>query len=89
MNALGTDKIIHIYGDTTLEYPETGTYLEEFKKIHPTTPLLVAKNKEQNFNELCKVIGPPSRMMRWCCTKIYLKAMLFHHLSFLRLCVIG
>ena len=68
MNALGTDKIIHIYGDTTLEYPETGTYLEEFKKIHPATPLLVAKNKEQNFNELCKVIGPPSRMMRWCCT---------------------
>ena len=68
MNALGTDKIIHIYGDTTLEYPETGEYLQEFKKIHPTTPLLVAKNKEQNFNELCKVIGPPSRMMRWCCT---------------------
>ena len=68
MNALGTDKIIHIYVATTLEYPETGTYLEEFKKIHPATPLLVAKNKEQNFNELCKVIGPPSRMMRWCCT---------------------
>ena len=68
INALGTDKIIHIYGDTTLEYPETGLYLSEFKKIHPTTPLLVAKNKEQNFNELCKVIGPPSRMMRWCCT---------------------
>lgn len=68
MNALGTDKIIHIYGDTTLEYPETGIYLNEFKKVHPTTPLLVAKNKEQDFNELCKVIGPPSRVMRWCCT---------------------
>ena len=68
MSALGTDKIIHIYGDTTLEYPETGVYLEKFKKVHPTTPLLVAKNKEQDFNELCKVIGPPSRVMRWCCT---------------------
>lgn len=68
MSALGTDKIIHIYGDTTLEYPETGVYLEKFKKAHPTTPLLVAKNKEQDFNELCKVIGPPSRVMRWCCT---------------------
>lgn len=68
MNALNTDKIIHIYGDTTLEYPETGVYLEEFKKIHPSTPLLVAKNKDQDFNELCKVIGPPSRVMRWCCT---------------------
>lgn len=68
LNALGTDKIIHIYGDTTLEYPETALYLNEFKKVHPTTPLLVAKNKEQDFNELCKVIGPPSRVMRWCCT---------------------
>lgn len=68
MNALGTDKVIHIYGDTTLEYPETAVYLKEFKKIHPTTPILVAKNKEQDFNELCKVIGPPSRVMRWCCT---------------------
>lgn len=68
MNALNNEKVIHIYGDTTLEYPETGDYLEVFKKIHPKTPLLVAKNKEQNFDELCKVIGPPSRMMRWCCT---------------------
>ena len=68
INALGTDKVIHIYGDTTLEYPETAIYLKEFKKIHPTTPMLVAKNKEQDFNELCKVIGPPSRVMRWCCT---------------------
>ena len=68
LNALGTEKIIHIYGDTTLEYPETALYLNEFKKVHPTTPLLVAKNKEQDFNELCKVIGPPSRVMRWCCT---------------------
>lgn len=68
MSALNTDKIIHIYGDTTLEYPETAIYLEKFRKVHPSTPLLVAKNKDQDFNELCKVIGPPSRVMRWCCT---------------------
>ena len=68
INALNNEKIIHIYGDTTLEYPETGDYLNDFKKIHPMTPMLIAKNKDQNFNELCKVIGPPSRMMRWCCT---------------------
>ncbi len=68
INALNTEKIIHIYGDTTLEYPETKEYINEFKKSHPATPLLIAKNKEQNFNELCKVIGPPSRVMRWCCT---------------------
>ena len=68
IGALNDEKIIHIYGDTTLEYPETADYLLEFKRIHPMTPLLVAKNKDQDFNELCKVIGPPSRMMRWCCT---------------------
>lgn len=68
INALNNEMIIHIYGDTTLEYPETGFYLEEFRKIHPRTPMLIAKNKDQDFNELCKVIGPPSRMMRWCCT---------------------
>lgn len=68
MKALGRENIIHIYGDTTLENPTTAVYIDRFKKIHNKTPMLVAKNKEQDFNELCKVIGPPSRMMRWCCT---------------------
>lgn len=68
MNALSSPQIIHLYGDTTLEYPETAVYLEEFKKFYPSTPLLIAKNKDQNFNDLCKIVGPPSRMMRWCCT---------------------
>ena len=68
MKALGRDDIIHVYGDTTLEYPTTETYLKRFKEAHKRTPVLIAKNKEQDFNELCKVIGPPSRMMRWCCT---------------------
>lgn len=68
MKALGRENIIHIYGDTTLEYPTTGTYLKRFKEKHKNTPMLVAKNKDQDFNELCKVIGPPSRTMRWCCT---------------------
>lgn len=68
MKALGRENIIHIYGDTTLEYPTTAIYIDRFKKTHNKTPMLVAKNKEQDFNELCKVIGPPSRMMRWCCT---------------------
>ena len=68
MAALGTESIIHIYGDTTLEYPMTIKYIEEFKKTHKKTPLLIAKNNDQEFNDLCKVIGPPSRVMRWCCT---------------------
>lgn len=68
INALSSPNVIHIYGDTTLEYPETAVYIKKFKNYYPSTPLLVAKNKDQNFNDLCKVVGPPSRMMRWCCT---------------------
>lgn len=66
--ALGTERIIHIYGDTTLEYPESKTYIQEFRTRFPNTPLLVAKNKDQKFDDLCEVVGPPSRVMRWCCT---------------------
>lgn len=68
INALNNERVIHIYGDTTLEYPETAVYLDVFRETHSKTPMLIAKNKDQDFNELCKVIGPPSRMMRWCCT---------------------
>ena len=67
-NALSDKKIIHIYGDTTLEYPTSEIYIKRFRQNHPDIPLLTAKNKDQDFNNLCEVIGPPARMMRWCCT---------------------
>lgn len=66
--ALSNPKIMHIFGDTTLENDFTYQYVERFKKEHPKTPLITAKNKEKDFNELCKLVGPPSRVMRWCCT---------------------
>lgn len=68
MDALGTDSIIHIYGDTTLEYPESEEYIKRFKKIHPSTPMITARNRDQDFYDLCNHMGPPSRVMRWCCT---------------------
>ena len=64
----GENKILHIFGDTTLEFPTTYEYVERYKKQHPKTPVLSSRNKEKDFFELCKVIGPPSRVMRWCCT---------------------
>ncbi len=66
--AMGEKKVLHIFGDTTLEFPETYEYVERFKKEHPGTPVLSVKNKEKDFYELCHIIGPPSRVMRWCCT---------------------
>lgn len=68
LKALGTEKVLHIYGDTTLEYPTSKLYVEEFRKRYPATPVLVAKNRDQDFNNLCEVVGPPSRVLRWCCT---------------------
>ena len=68
MRALGSESVPHIYGDTTLEYPTSEKYVELFKKKYPHTPLLVAKNNDQDFENLCEVVGPPSRVMRWCCT---------------------
>ena len=68
MRALGSESIPHIYGDTTLEYPESSSYIENFKKKYPHTPILIAKNNDQDFRDLCDVVGPPSRVMRWCCT---------------------
>lgn len=66
--ALSNPRIMHIFGDTTLEFPFTYEYVKRFKKNHPKTPVITARNKEKNFEELCRLVGPPSRVMRWCCT---------------------
>lgn len=67
IKALGKPEIIHIFGDTTLEFPMTMSYAKRFKESHIRTPLIFARNKEKNFYDLCEVVGPPSRVMRWCC----------------------
>ena len=66
--ALGRPDIIHIFGNTTLEFPETYDYIQRFKAENRKTPLLRAENKEQDFFKLCETFGPPSRSLRWCCT---------------------
>jgi phosphoadenosine phosphosulfate reductase len=65
--ALSTSEIKHIFGDTTLELPQTYTYKQRFQKNNPFTVVSTAKNREQNFYDMCDIIGPPSRVMRWCC----------------------
>ena len=68
--ALGSNKVLHIFGDTTLEFPYTLDYRRRFNKVGESQGIhvLTAKNYEKNFEDLCNVIGPPSRVMRWCCT---------------------
>lgn len=68
--ALGTNKVLHVFGDTTLEFPYTLEYKKRFNKNEESqgVRVLTAKNREKNFEDLCDVVGPPSRVMRWCCT---------------------
>ena len=68
--ALGTNKVLHIFGDTTLEFPQTMEYRKSFNKNEDFygVRVLNAKNREKNFEDLIEVVGPPSRVLRWCCT---------------------
>lgn len=65
--ALGAADILHIFGNTTLEFPTTYEYVEQFQKFNRRVPFFKPKS-ERDFFELSETIGPPSRVMRWCCT---------------------
>lgn len=65
--AFANQSIIHMFGNTTLELPETLAYVQRFKAEHNKTPFLESKSRH-DFLDLCNKIGPPSRVMRWCCT---------------------
>lgn len=66
--ALSNPYMVHIFGDTTLEFPTTIEYAKRFRDSHPLAIFKTAKNYEQDFYEVAEEIGPPARMMRWCCS---------------------
>ena len=68
IRALGTPSILHLYGNTTLEFPETLRYIDRFKAANRRTPVITAQNTDKNFFDMCDIVGPPSRVKRWCCT---------------------
>lgn len=68
VRALSDPSLVHIFGDTTLEFPLTIDYVKRFRINNPKAIFKIAKNKEQDFMEVCEDIGPPARMMRWCCS---------------------
>ena len=68
VRALSNPSLVHIFGDTTLEFPLTIEYAKRFRKDNPRAIFKTAKNKEQDFYEVCEDIGPPARMLRWCCS---------------------
>lgn len=68
VRALSNPNLVHIFGDTTLEFPSTIEYSKRFRKNNPKAIFKTARNKEQNFYKVCGDIGPPARMLRWCCS---------------------
>lgn len=68
VKALSNPSLVHIFGNTTLEFPSTVAYAERYRGNHSQAIFLTAKNEEQVFYDVCEDIGPPARMMRWCCS---------------------
>lgn len=68
VKALSNPSLVHIFGDTTLEFPSTIEYARRFRDAHPEAIFQIARNDEQDFYDVCDDIGPPARMMRWCCS---------------------
>lgn len=67
MNGLGRSDILHVFADTTIEFADTYKYIKEFQQQHPLTPFIQSSSK-LDFFETAETIGPPSRILRWCCT---------------------
>jgi phosphoadenosine phosphosulfate reductase len=65
--ALGREDVLHVFGDTTIEYPDTYDYIEEFQRRHPAILFRQAR-APHNWEEMCGLLEPPSITMRWCCT---------------------
>jgi len=54
-----------VYSNTGVEFPETIEFAREFSKKMGME--LIELHPEKKFVDLCEELGPPSRMMRWCC----------------------
>jgi len=71
-SSFGTNKILHINSDTTIEFPSTIKYIKSFMAENEETPFLIESYAEElgveSFFELSKKIGPPSRVKSWCCS---------------------
>lgn len=68
IKALSNPSLVHIFGNTTLEFPMTVEYAKRYRKNHPQAIFMIARNNEQDFMNVCSDIGPPARLMRWCCS---------------------
>jgi len=55
-----------LFGDTTIEFPDTYSYIQRFAESNGFE--LFQAKPDADFLSLCQILKPPSRIMRWCCT---------------------
>ena len=68
IRALSDPSLVHIFGNTTLEFPMTLDYVARYDNANPKAIFKTVINDEQDFYSVCEDIGPPARMLRWCCS---------------------
>jgi len=61
-----TEPVSLFFADTTLEHPETNSYVTQFAEYYGL-PITI-KQASSDFFQMCEQLEPPSRIMRWCCT---------------------
>jgi phosphoadenosine phosphosulfate reductase len=65
--ALGNDRVLHMFGNTTIEYPDTLQYISHFQRDNQNVPFCESSSKH-DFLHMCGLLGPPSRLFAWCCS---------------------
>ncbi len=65
--AVPTTDLLHVFADTGIEAPDTLDFVRRFQKANAKVPFLrVVPNMD--FAHACELLGPPSRIKRWCCS---------------------
>jgi phosphoadenosine phosphosulfate reductase len=54
------------FSNTTIELEDTLKYIDEFSKNYKLE--VISQKSDKNFLNVCNQLGPPSHIMRWCCT---------------------
>jgi len=67
--ALPKGSFVVVFGDTGMEFPDTYEVIRKTKQqcIEDEIPFYTAKS-HLNPKESWKLFGPPSRVLRWCCS---------------------
>jgi len=65
--ALNSNRVVHLFGDTTIEYPDTVDYIANFQRTHRDIPFSKASN-DHSFIQMSQLLGPPSMLNAWCCS---------------------